>query len=270
MSFFDQPARLVPDPIQGRGRISLVGAGPGAADLLTLRAIRCLGQADVVFYDRLVEPETLAFARPGAEQVFVGKEVGAHSWPQARIDAAIVAAALRGKHVVRLKSGDPSVFGRASEEIAAARAHGIEVEVIPGVTAASAAAASLCEPLTERGVTDRVVLATATCRPGEAMSDLEDIARPGTTLVFYMAMQQLAGLTQRLLALGVSPDQPVTIAANISRPTARNLRTTIFAMAGDCAAAQVRNPAVILLHLPKVAGQSGPGPATASLASVLR
>lgn len=252
MSFLENPASIVAAPeTPVKGRISLVGAGPGAADLLTLRAIRCLQTADVVFYDRLVEPETLAFARPSAQRVFVGKEVGAHSWPQERIDAAIVAAALQGLHVVRLKSGDPSIFGRASEEIAAARAHGIAVEIIPGITAASAAAASLCHPLTERGITDRVVLATATCRPGDAMSDLQDIARPGTTLVFYMAMQQLAHLSDQLTAAGVQPDQPVAIASNVSRQNAQTLDTTVRNMAADCATASLSNPAVIMIRLPK-------------------
>jgi uroporphyrin-III C-methyltransferase len=249
MSFLENPSLIVASAHAPKGRITLVGAGPGAADLLTLRAIRCLGQADVVFYDRLVDSEVLAFARADAERVFVGKEVGAHSWPQARIDAVIVAAALAGRHVVRLKSGDPSIFGRAAEEIAAARAHGIVVEIIPGVTAASAAAASLCLPLTERGVTDRVVLATATCQPGETMSDLADIARPGTTLVFYMAMKQLAGLSRNLVATGVRPDQKVIIAANISHRNAHSIETTVKAMEEDCAKAGLTNPAVILLSL---------------------
>lgn len=252
MSFFENLSLMVPaDPPSRTGKIFLVGAGPGAADLLTLRAIRILGQADVVFYDRLVDPEVLAFARAGADCVFVGKEVGAHSWPQCRIDAAIVAAALAGKQVVRLKSGDPSIFGRATEEITAARAHGIEVEVVAGVTAASAAAASLCQPLTERGVTDRVVLATATCRPGEVMSDLVDIARPGTMLVFYMAMKQLKHLSIQLLAASVRPDQPVSIASHVSRHNAQTLHTTVQDMSNDCAAANLKNPAVIMISLPK-------------------
>lgn len=262
MSFLENPSRIVPSP-QGHtpGRITLVGAGPGAADLLTLRAARCLGEADVVFYDRLVDPEVLDLTRADAERVYVGKELGAQNWPQPRIDAAIVAAALAGKHVVRLKSGDPSIFGRATEEIDAARAHGIRIEVVAGVTAASAAAASLCQPLTERGVTDRVVLATATCRAGETMSDLRDIARPGTTLVFYMAMHQLAPLTAQLAAAGVQPDQPVSIASHVSRRNARSLHTTVQAMAADSALAGLGNPAVILIRLPK----SGPTVPTADL-----
>lgn len=252
MSFLEHPASIVPAPATpSKGCISLVGAGPGAPDLLTLRAIRCLQKADVVFYDRLVGPEALAFAQPTARCVCVGKEVGAHSWPQDRIDRAIVAAALQGKRVVRLKSGDPSVFGRATEEIAAARAHGIEIEIIPGITAASAAAASLCAPLTERGVTDRVVLATATCRPGDVMSDLQAIASPGTTLVFYMAMQKLEGLAQSLFAQGIAQDHPVTIATQVSCPAERHQHSTLSKMAQDCAVARVTNPAVIILRLPK-------------------
>jgi uroporphyrin-III C-methyltransferase/precorrin-2 dehydrogenase/sirohydrochlorin ferrochelatase len=267
MSFLENPSLIVPaGPPSCTGKIILVGAGPGVADLLTLRAIRVLGQADVVFYDRLVDPEVLAFVRIGAECVFVGKEVGAHSWPQARIDAAIVAAALAGKQVVRLKSGDPSIFGRATEEITAARAHGIAVEVVAGVTAASAAAASLCQPLTERGVNDRVVLATATCRPGEVMSDLADIARPGTMLVFYMAMQQLACLSSQLMAASVRPDQPVSIASHVSRHNAQALHTTVQDMATDCAAANLKNPAVIMISLPKsgILGRRDPALAAVS------
>lgn len=258
MSFVQSPAAMIPGANPGgMGSIALVGAGPGAADLLTLRALRCLGQADIIFYDRLVDPDVLGFARPDADRVFVGKEVGAHSWPQDRINAVIVAAALAGKRVVRLKSGDPSIFGRAAEEINAARAHGIGVEIIPGVTAASAAAAHLCQPLTERGITDRVVLATATCRPGEKMSDVADIAKPGTTLVFYMAMKQLAQLSQDLVAAGVAPDQPVTIAAHVSLHHAQSLQTTVAAMSVDCTLAGLRNPAIITISLARLSEAGG-------------
>lgn len=254
-----QPSPLRPqDHARSTGLISLVGAGPGAADLMTLRAIRCLGQADVVFYDRLVDPEALAYVRPGARLVSVGKELGRHSWPQAKIDAAIVEAARQGLRVVRLKSGDPSIFGRAGEEIAAARAHGITVEVIPGITAASAAAASLCQPLTERGVTDRLVLATATCKPGDLPADIGPLVQPGTTLVFYMAMQQLEALAARLLATGIAPDQPLAVAANVAKAGERSLQTTLADLAQDCRAAGLSNPAVILLHLPKNATVQSP------------
>lgn len=155
-----------------------------------------------------------------------------------------MAVASQGQHVVRLKSGDPSVFGRASEEIAAARAHGIEVEIIPGVTAAS-----LCAPFAERGRTDRIVLATATCQPGKEMSDLQDMARPGTTLVSYMAMKQLSQPSMKPAAARVSLDHPMTIATRVLPANARTLQTTLAAMAHDCGAAGIRNPAVVILHL---------------------
>lgn len=269
MSFHEDASQITPDlhltpdrTPRAKGRITLVGAGPGAADLLTLRAVRCLGQADVVFYDRLVDPEALAFVRASARRVYVGKEVGAHDWPQARIDAEIVAAALKGKHVVRLKSGDPSIFGRAAEEIAAARAHGIAVDVIPGITTACAAAASACQPLTVRGMTDRVVLATATDMSGDIPGQIADSARPGTTLVFYMAMRQLAALTGQLRAAGVSADQDVTVAMNVSKPGERHLHTTLSAMEADCRAAGMQNPAVVTIALSKSAERVMDAPVT--------
>jgi uroporphyrin-III C-methyltransferase/precorrin-2 dehydrogenase/sirohydrochlorin ferrochelatase len=262
MTCLDTPARITaasqPRP---KGRISLVGAGPGAADLLTLRALRCLGRADAVFYDRLVDPDLLDLARPGARRVFVGKETGAHPWPQARIDAAIVSAALQGDHVVRLKSGDPSVFGRAAEEIAAARAHGIEVEIIPGITAASAAAACLGQPLTARGETDRVVLATATCQPGDPPPPVAELALPGTTLVFYMAMHRLDDLARGLIRAGLAPDQPVAVAANVSKPGQTCLHTTLARMQPDCRAAAISNPAVILIPIAKAPPPAAARPA---------
>lgn len=239
-----------------RGSIALVGAGPGSADLLTLRAVARLKAADVVFYDRLVDPEVLTLC-PQAEVVFVGKEVGNHAWPQSRIDAAITAAALSGHRVVRLKSGDPSVFGRACEEIEAARACGIEVEVVPGITAASAAAAGMLRPLTERGCTDRVVLATATCGTDEEWSGLADLARAGTTLVLYMAMRRLDAVADELRRAGISGATPVTICANVAKTTERRIDTTVATMRADAEHALIRDCAVVFIRLPK-GGQHAP------------
>lgn len=245
---------LLPAPhamTAARGRISLVGAGPGAADLLTLRAVDRMRAADVIFHDRLVEPAVLDMAGPRARRVFVGKEVGAHTWPQARIDAAITAAALAGLAVVRLKSGDPSVFGRACEEIAAARAMGIPVEIIPGITAASAGAASLCRPLTERGQTERVVFATATCRPGDAAPVLAGAVQPGTTLALYMAMHRLAAVQADLLAAGVAPGAEVMIVAHVATARERQVQTTLGALVADVRSSGIGNPAVIFLRIPR-------------------
>ena len=164
-----------------RAHIALVGAGPGAKDLLTLRAVERIQQADVVFYDRLVDKDVIALARQGADCVFVGKHVGAHAWPQDRINGMIVAEAARGRRVVRLKSGDPGIFGRAGEEIEAARAAGIPVEVVPGVTAASAAGAGVGGSVTERGVAKTLVVATGRGRADERRPEATGLSGPGTT-----------------------------------------------------------------------------------------
>lgn len=243
-------------PIPRIGTISLVGAGPGAADLLTLRAVNRMRAADVIFYDRLTAIAALDMAGPKPRRVFVGKEVGAHSWPQARINAAITAAALRGLHVVRLKSGDPSVFGRACEEIDAARALGIPVDIIPGITAASAAAASLAEPLTQRGITDRLVMATATCRPGDTWSGLADLAQPGTTLAIYMGVARCADIVADLRRAGLPDETPVTVAAHVSTPREAVARLTLGTLQSGVAAAGITNPAIIFVAVPKVAGAS--------------
>lgn len=232
------------------GRISLVGAGPGAADLLTLRALNRLQEAEVVFYDRLVDPEVLAFC-PQAEQVYVGKEVGNHAWPQARICAAVVAAAAQGRRVVRLKSGDPGIFGRATEELEAARAAGIAVEIVPGVSAAAAAGAALGRSLTERGQTDRVTFATATCREGDEAPDWAEILRPGTTLALYMGVAKAGRIAADLLAAGLAPETEVEVVASASTLAERVLRTDLAHMGAAIPASGLSNPAIILIRHPK-------------------
>ena len=230
------------------GTIALVGAGPGTADLLTLRALNRLQGADVVFYDRLVDPEVLSLTQ--ARKVFVGKEIGVNAWPQMRINRVIVTAALEGLRVVRLKSGDPSVFGRAGEELEAARGAGIEVEIVPGITAASAAAASIGRALTERGQTERLILATATCRPGETANIGAGFV-PGTTLALYMAMHRLATVEAELLATGAPGDCTVEFIQQAGTAAQRILTTPLRGMA--VAAADLANPAIILIRWPKTA-----------------
>ncbi|WP_435169120.1 uroporphyrinogen-III C-methyltransferase [Falsirhodobacter sp. 1013] len=251
---------LPPSPPDGHriGTIALVGAGPGAADLLTLRALDRLRNADVVFYDRLVDPEVLVLTP--ARKVFVGKEVAANAWPQARINRVIVAAAMDGLRVVRLKSGDPSVFGRACEELEAARSFGIPVEIVPGITAASAAAASLGRPLTERGRTERLVLATATCRPGET-ANLSGAFVPGTTLALYMAMHRLSVVEAELLAAGAPGDCEVEFVQGAGTAGQRILTTTLRGMAA--AATGLSNPAIILIRWPKTVDRMACAPALA-------
>jgi uroporphyrin-III C-methyltransferase/precorrin-2 dehydrogenase/sirohydrochlorin ferrochelatase len=233
------------------GHIALVGAGPGARDLLTMRAVQRLQKADVIFYDRLVDPDVLELARRDADRVYVGKEVGASRWPQDHIDGLIVAEASKGRRVVRLKSGDPSVFGRAGEEIAAAQAAGIEVEVVPGITAASAAAAATLHPLTERGATDSIVISTGTCRAGDAAPDAVRSAQAGTTSVFYMAVEKAAEVEARLMRHGAPADCPVDIVASVSTASERTFSTTLGQLADTVRRENVVNPAVLMVRYPK-------------------
>ncbi|MEM9249589.1 MAG: siroheme synthase CysG [Pseudomonadota bacterium] len=233
-----------------KGSIALVGAGPGAPDLLTLRAVRRLQEADVIFYDRLVDPDVLELARRDAERIYVGKAPGAHAWPQDRIDRVIVAEALKGRNVVRLKGGDPSIFARADEELTAARASGVAAELVPGVTAASAAAASLGRPLTERGHTRRLVLATAVAADGSAVDGLCDALTPGTTLAVYMGLGAAREIQSELGARGLPTDTEVEIVSHASSAAEKVLRTTLGALSQDVDRNGLTAPSIILLRRP--------------------
>ena len=243
-------AREVPEAA-GQGHIALVGAGPGARDLLTLRAVERLQDADVIYYDRLVDPDVLELARRDAERVFVGKEVGACAWPQDRICALIVAEAKKGRRVVRLKSGDPSIFGRATEEMTAARAAGIQVEVVPGITAASAAAASNGRSLTDRGEVDTVILATAQCRPGDATPDWAGHVRPGTALAIYMGVRSAGKIASELLKAGASPQTPVELACDVSTDRERFIKTDILKMHRTLREHAITGTTLIMVRFPK-------------------
>ncbi len=234
-----------------QGQIALVGAGPGARDLLTLRAVERLQEADVIFYDRLVDPAVLELARRDAERVFVGKVVGATAWPQEKISALIVAEALKGRRVVRLKSGDPAIFGRATEELDAAHAAGIPIEIVPGVTAVSGAAAAMGRSLTHRGQTDTLILTTGQCRDGDAAPDWQQHARPGTALAFYMSVGHAKEIVASLQANGMPADLPVTVAVKVTQSGERFVATTVGALVATLAAARIEGCAVILIDWPK-------------------
>ncbi len=207
------------------GRVSLVGAGPGDPELITLRGLRALQEADVVLYDRLVTREMLRHARPGAELVSVGKRSGDHSVPQEEINRMLIAFASRGKHVVRLKNGDPFVFGRGGEEAEALAAAGIPCEVIPGVTAAVAAGAYCGLPLTRRGLSSCVTLVTGHEDPTKACSDVDwgALARMGSTLVIYMAMAHLEEVVSRLISAGLPAETPAAVITKATLPDQRHL-----------------------------------------------
>jgi uroporphyrin-III C-methyltransferase/precorrin-2 dehydrogenase/sirohydrochlorin ferrochelatase len=240
------------------GSISLIGAGPGAKDLLTLRAVARLQEADVIFYDRLIDDEVLELARRDAERVFVGKVVGACAWPQERINALIVEEARKGRNVVRLKSGDPGVFGRAGEEITAAKAAGIAVEIVPGITAACAAGASAGISLTERGVTDTLVLATATGAHGGVLPDSVRFTGPGTSTAFYMATRQSQAIQTALLGRGLPRAAPVTLAVNVSKPTEAVYHCTLAAMSETIATHAITGCAIILVSWPQAQAREMP------------
>jgi uroporphyrin-III C-methyltransferase len=193
-------------------RVTIVGAGPGSADLITLRGARALARATVVLHDALIDPELRDLA-PDAEWIDVGKRGFCDSTAQARINALLVQCAQQPGEVVRLKGGDPSVFGRLDEELEALAAAGIPCEVVPGVTSAIAAAADLRRPLTRRGTGRSVALTTAMTRNGELVA-----ARSADTEVFYMAGRQLAALSRRLLGAGWPSDTPVAVVSRAGWP----------------------------------------------------
>ncbi|MBB5392095.1 MULTISPECIES: uroporphyrinogen-III C-methyltransferase [unclassified Herbaspirillum] len=196
------------------GQVWLIGAGPGAADLLTVRGARILAEADAVLHDALVTEEILVLC-PQAVKIPVGKRSGQRSTAQVEINEKLVAAAQQYRRVVRLKGGDPMLFGRADEEMRALEAHRIPYEVVPGITAALAAAASAKRPLTRRGIARSVSLFTSSTAPDQPN---EVIMPNGDTLVQYMGGREATATARRLLALGYAPDTPVVVVENCSRP----------------------------------------------------
>ena len=202
------------------GRVTLVGAGPGDAELLTLKAVRALQSADVILFDDLVSDEVLELARREAQRMLVGKRGGRESCSQSDINALMLKLAGQGKHVVRLKSGDPMIFGRAGEEIALLEAHGIAVEVVPGITAAVAMAAGLGVSLTHRDHAHSLRLVTGHARSGALPADLDwrGLADPQTTLVVYMGGRTAPELAAKLIANGLPGTTPAVVIAGLSRP----------------------------------------------------
>ncbi len=210
-----------------QGHVALVGAGPGAEDLLTLRAQRLLMQADVIVHDALVPDAVVAMGRRDAERLPVGKRKGCHSKSQADINALLVQLGRDGKRVVRLKSGDPLVFGRAGEEMQALRDAGLSYEVVPGVTSAFAAAADFELPLTLRGVTSSMVFTTGHDLSGGVLPDWARLAISGATVAVYMGRSVAADVASRLMEAGLSPDTAVAMIENASLPTSRKLHGTL-------------------------------------------
>jgi uroporphyrin-III C-methyltransferase len=228
-----------------RGKVYLVGAGPGAPDLITVRGARLLASADIVFYDALIHPRTLALAQQ-AEKIAVGKRCGAHSTAQRFINKRLIDAAARFRTVVRLKGGDPMLFGRAQEEIDALQTAGIQFEVVPGVTAALAASADLGVSLTQRGVSRSVSLVTPRVGNGESASDWVKSVCNADSAALYMAAGQQGALASSLLAGGLPPDTRMVIVENASLPEMTQVATTLGALQ-RAAERTTHGPALILI-----------------------
>jgi uroporphyrin-III C-methyltransferase len=226
------------------GKVYLVGAGPGAPDLITLRALRVLEQADIVFFDALVHPDTVACARR-ARKVAVGKRCGEPSTDQRFINRNLVEAAGRYGNVVRLKGGDPMLFGRAQEEIDALTEAGIEFEVVPGITAALAASAELRVSLTQRGVARSVVFATPRTGKGQSASDWAHDVCAADTAVLYMAAREADSIARALHAAGMRLDHPVAVVENASLPNARKHVTTLAGLMDPDAGEFLHGPALL-------------------------
>ena len=231
------------------GHVALVGAGPGDPELLTLKARKALDEADVIIHDRLVAPEILELARREATLLDVGKQGFGRHTPQAEIARLMVEHAAKGLQVVRLKSGDPVIYGRLDEEIEALDTAGISWSIVPGITSASAAAAGIGQSLTRRGRNSALRVLTGHDTEGFAEQDWAALARPGTVAAIYMAKKGARFLQGRLLMHGAPTATPVTIVENASRPHARTVASTLATLAADLDSADLNGPAILLYGL---------------------
>ncbi len=240
-------ARALESDEPARGMVALVGAGPGAADLLTIRAQRLLGEADVIVHDRLVTPEVLDMARRDAERIYVGKARANHCMAQEDINALLVRLAREGRKVVRLKGGDPFVFGRGGEEAEALAEAGVDVEVVPGVTAALACAAQAGIPLTHRDVARSVTFVTGHTKQGRLDMDFAPLVRSKTTLAVYMGIVSLPQLRDGLLAHGLPAGTPAALIERGGTPRQRELRGSLDELVDQAAAWSTRGPTLVLI-----------------------
>ncbi|MFO1317569.1 MAG: uroporphyrinogen-III C-methyltransferase [Burkholderiales bacterium] len=238
-----QPAAVRPRV----GTVRLVGAGPGSVDLLTVRAARLIAQAAVLVHDRLVGAGILELAPGAAQRIYVGKSRGCHALPQAEINALLVRLALEGRDVVRLKGGDPFVFGRGGEEIDALRAHGIPFEVVPGVTAATGMAAYAGIPLTHRDHAQAVTFVTGHLKDGSMNLDWRALARPRHTLVVYMGLMGLPILARELIAHGLAPGTPAAVVQHATTPSQRVVAGTLAELPALATAARLEPPTLIVV-----------------------
>lgn len=229
-----------------KATVYLVGAGPGDPDLLTVKAARLIAAADVVVHDGLVDDAILALAHPAARLISVAKQRSRHSVPQDGINAILVREALAGHAVVRLKGGDPFIFGRGGEEVDACRDAGIPVEVIPGISAAIAGGAEALLPLTHRDASSAVTFVAGQCK-GLTDQNWAGLAGKGRTLVIYMGVATADDISEKLIADGLSPDTPVAVLERVGRKDGRALRTILTDLGDMVAREAVRSPAIIIV-----------------------
>jgi uroporphyrin-III C-methyltransferase len=233
------------DP-EARGRVILVGAGPGDPGLLTLRAVDALRQADIVVHDGLIDMRVLDYAPPSAQRISVAKKRDRHTLPQDAINALIIAHVKAGSVVVRLKGGDPFVFGRGGEEVEAVRAAGLPVEVIPGVSSALGCAAEAMLPLTHRDWSSAVSFVAGTCK-GLSEQNWAGLAGQGRTLVIYMGVTTATAIADKLIADGVSPGMPVAVLERGTLEGSRAMRTLLADLGDMVAREKVLSPAIIVV-----------------------
>ncbi len=232
--------------MENTGTIYLVGAGPGDPDLLTLRATRLLENAELVVHDGLVSTEILQLAPASAEFISVAKQRARHTLPQDEINLLLVREALKGRDVVRLKGGDPLIFGRGGEEAELARAHGVAVEIVPGISAANGAAAAAQIALTHRDASSIVSFVAGQCK-GLSDQDWSGLAGKGRTLVIYMGVKTAPQIAEKLMADGLAPDVPVAVVENAARSDMRVVRGLLAGLPDLVVSKKIKSPALIII-----------------------
>ena len=241
---------MTPDTTQalpGAGRVYLVGAGPGDPELLTLRAVHLLQQTDVIVYDHLVSSAVLDFVSPTAERIYAGKRRNEHTMRQEQINALLVKLAIEGKQVVRLKGGDPFIFGRGGEELQALAAHGIAFEVVPGVTAASGVSSYAGIPLTHRDYAQTCLFVTGHLKDGSADLDWPSLVRANQTVVIYMGLGGLPEICRQMMAHGAAASLPIAVVQDGSIASQKVVTGTLADMPERVAQAGLKSPCLTII-----------------------